>query len=129
LHVFAPLEESFDGIIPNKQKIKSGEATLRFYKNFFSLTRKDNYRLIGKWNLVDLPHYGAVYGAFAFEVKEGSSGGTCIYYFATKHGRELHQLFDNVCRGAEVGESNYVEPPALGKYFSFTFVRKYSVPV
>lgn len=108
------LEQSFDGIVPNKQKIKSGEATLRFYKDFFSLTRKDNYRLIGKWKFVDLPHYGAVYGAFAFGVKEG--GETCIYYFATKHGRELHQLFDNVCRGSVAGtENNYVEPPALGK--------------
>ena len=64
---------------------------------------------------MDLPHYGAVYGAFAFEVKEGSSGATNMYYFATKHGRELHQLFDSVCRGTEVGENNYVEPAELGK--------------
>jgi len=38
-----------------------------------------------------------------------------MYYFATKHGRELHQLFDSVCRGTEVGENNYVEPAELGK--------------
>lgn len=108
-------EQSFDGIIPHKQKLKSGEATLRFYKTFFSLTRKDNYRYIGKWNLIDLPHYGAVYGAFAFEVKEGSSGTTNMYYFATKHGRELHQLFDSVCKGTVVGENNYLEHQELGK--------------
>lgn len=64
---------------------------------------------------MDLSHYGAVYGAFAFDVKEGPSGSTQMYYFSTKHGRELHQLFDSVCKGTVPAENNYVEPPELGK--------------
>ncbi|XP_032223132.1 uncharacterized protein LOC5521977 [Nematostella vectensis] len=107
-------EQSYQGIIPrHKQKIKSGEATLRFYKTFFTLTRKDNFKCLGKWNLVDLPHYGAVDGGFAFQVKDEttSHGLPSIYYFATRQGKEIHELFDSVCRGADVLlENTYVTP-------------------
>ena len=104
-------EKWFEGIVPHKQKIKSGEATLRFYreKGFFSLTKKDSYRCTGKWDLKDLPKYGAVDGGFAFQTAAGTNTGVAnIYYFATRAGKEIHQLFDSVCRA---GENRHQEEP------------------
>ena len=96
-------EQSFQGIVPHKQKIKSGEAVLRFYSTFFSLTKKDSYRLIGHWKLTSLPKYGAVEGGFAFQAGPESPTGDkpVIYFFATRSGREIHALFDSVCRAGE----------------------------
>lgn len=106
-NVFLPslsLEKSFQGIVPHKQKIKAGEAVLRFYSTFFSLTKKDNYRLIGHWKFTSLPKYGAVEGGFAFQARPDSPTGDKLltYFFATRSGREIQQLFDNVCRAGEV---------------------------
>ncbi|KAL9973371.1 hypothetical protein ACROYT_G019822 [Oculina patagonica] len=97
-------EKAFQGIVPHKQKIKAGEAVLRFYSTFFSLTKKDNYRLIGHWKFTALPKYGAVEGGFAFQARPDSPTGDKLftYFFATRSGREIQQLFDNVCRGSEV---------------------------
>lgn len=97
--------------MPHKQKIKSGEAVLRFYSTFFSLTKKDSYRLIGHWKLTSLPKYGAVNGGFAFQAGPESPTGdkAVIYFFATRSGKEIHALFDSVCRAGELGprqESN-----------------------
>ena len=91
--------------MPHKQKIKSGEAVLRFYSTFFSLTKKDSYRLIGQWKLTSLPKYGAVNGGFAFQAGPESPTGDkpVIYFFATRSGKEIHTLFDSVCRAGELG--------------------------
>ena len=89
--------------MPHKQKIKSGEAVLRFYNTFFSLTKKDNYRLIGNWKFKALPKYGAVEGGFAFQARPESPTGDKLftYYFATRSGKEIQVLFDSVCRAGE----------------------------
>lgn len=101
--IYFLVEKSFEGIVPHKQKIKSGEAVLRFYSTFFSLTKKDSYRLIGHWKLTALPKYGAVDGGFAFQTSPESPTGDkpVIYFFATRAGREIHALFDSVCRAGE----------------------------
>lgn len=98
-------EKSFTGIVPHKQKIKSGEAVLRFYPSFFSLTKKDSHRLIGHWKFTSLPKYGAVEGGFAFQAVPESPNGdkSLIFFFATRSGREIHTLFDSVCRAGEDG--------------------------
>lgn len=99
-------EKSFEGIVPHKQKIKAGEAVLRFYSTFFSLTKKDSHRLIGHWNFTSLPKYGAVDGGFAFQaIPESPTGDKpAIFFFATRSGKEIHALFDSVCRPGEVGK-------------------------
>ncbi|XP_022804318.1 uncharacterized protein LOC111341591 [Stylophora pistillata] len=97
-------EKSFEGIVPHKQKIKAGEAHLRFYATFFSLTKKDSYRLIGHWKFTALPKYGAVEAGFAFQASQESQSGDKLmtYFFATRAGKEIHALFDSVCRAGEV---------------------------
>ena len=92
--------------MPHKQKIKAGEAVLRFYSTFFSLTKKDSHRLIGHWNFTSLPKYGAVDGGFAFQaIPESPTGDKpAIFFFATRSGKEIHALFDSVCRPGEVGK-------------------------
>ena len=98
------IEKSFEGIVPHRQKIKSGEAKLRFYGQsaFFCLSRKDNFKCIGRWKLVDLPKYGAVDGGFAFEtIDSNSNDKKSMYFFSTSKGKEIHQLFDSVCRIGE----------------------------
>ena len=98
-------EKSFSGIVPHKQKIKSGEAVLRFYPSFFSLTKKDSHRLIGHWKFTSLPKYGAVEGGFAFQAVPDNPNGdkSLVFFFATRSGKEIHALFDSVCRAGEVG--------------------------
>lgn len=99
-------EKAFEGIVPHKQKIKSGEATLRFYSqsSFFCLSHKDNFKCIGRWKLVDLPKYGAVEAGFAFETTDSNSNDKkSMYLFGTSKGKEIHQLFDSVCRAGEPG--------------------------
>ena len=110
-------EKSFEGIVPHKQKIKSGEAVLRFYSTFFSLTKKDSYRLIGHWKLTSLPKYGAVDGGFAFQAGPESPTGDkpVIYFFATRSGREIQALFDSVCRA---GEAVLGQESHTGTYFN-----------
>lgn len=90
--------------MPHKQKIKAGEANLRFYNTFFSLTKKDNYRLIGHWKFTALPKYGALEGGFAFQARPDPLSGDKLltYFFATRSGREIQQLFDSVCRADEM---------------------------
>ena len=81
---------------------------LRFYSSFFSLTRKDNYRCIGLWKLKALPKYGAVDGGFAFQdggETHGAGGNPVIYFFSTRSGKEIHALFDSVCRAGEITQS------------------------
>lgn len=43
-------------------------------------------------------------GGFAFQARPDSPTGDKLftYFFATRSGREIQQLFDNVCRGSEV---------------------------
>lgn len=108
-------EKSFSGIVPHKQKIKSGEAVLRFYPSFFSLTKKDSHRLIGHWKFTSLPKYGAVEGGFAFQAVPDNPNGdkSLVFFFATRSGKEIHALFDSVCRAGEVGirqDSHSAEP-------------------
>lgn len=102
--VVSSSEKSFEGIVPHKQKIKAGEAHLRFYATFFSLTKKDSYRLIGHWKFTALPKYGAVEAGFAFQASQESQSGDKLmtYFFATRAGKEIHSLFDSVCRAGEV---------------------------
>ena len=104
LFMFFSVEKSFEGIVPHKQKIKAGEAVLRFYNTFFSLTKKDNYRLIGHWKFTALPKYGALEGGFAFQARPDPLSGDKLltYFFATRSGREIQQLFDSVCRADEM---------------------------
>ena len=92
----------------HKQKIKSGEATLRFYSQslFFCLSRKDSFKCVGRWKLVDLPKYGAVESGFAFETTDTNSNDRkSMYLFETSKGKEIHQLFDSVCRAGEAGSA------------------------
>ena len=96
------VDVSFDGIVPNKQALKSGEVTLHIYPDFFTLIRKQNSRCLGRWKFEQLFNYGVVDGGFVFQVENETetSSEPESFLLLTSFEKQINRTFDTVYKTA-----------------------------
>ncbi|XP_065199236.1 protein Dok-7-like [Sycon ciliatum] len=82
-------------VLPTQNKIKAGEATLRFFPSYFSLTSGNPCACLGYWMHNQLRRYGGSSG-FSFEAGSKCYGGEGVYRLESKHGAKIKDLFDRV---------------------------------
>ena len=73
---FCPcLAVTFDISIPDKQRLKPGQATIRLYPTFFSIIANKHYKCISRWFSNDVLRYSAFDNShFVFEIAAKSKG-------------------------------------------------------
>ena len=112
LHIIYSLfftETTYQVTVPSKQKLKTGEATLRVYNNFFSLTNNKSLRCTGRWLFCDVHRYAAVdSSAFLFEIATKSNENGYLYRLTTGEGDEIVQLFDYVSSNQDNGAGMFL---------------------
>ena len=101
--LFCVLDATFEGVVPSKNPLKSGEVILHIYPDFFCLVRKQNSRCLGRWNFEQLFNYGTVDGGFVFRIENENEKGAEPepFLFITSSEKQINRTFDTVYKTAK----------------------------
>lgn len=86
---------SYNISIPDKQKLKAGQATIRLYPSFFSIINCKNFKCLNRWATKDIYQYYAVDSShFLFELASSKSRGQVVNLLVPDNANEIAQAFD-----------------------------------
>ncbi|XP_065183848.1 protein Dok-7-like [Sycon ciliatum] len=100
-------------VLATQNIVPAGDAIMRFYPRFFSLTNGSPPVCLGLWQHNHLRRYGGSQG-FSFESGSRSIGGPEVYRLATHQGASIKELFDCVAHGRQLPEP----PVAMRRTYS-----------
>ena len=85
--------------IPDKQRLKAGDATIRLYSSFVSIITSNNYKCLNRWYMNDIQRYSAVdSNHFMFEIASSlkTKGGNVINLLVNENADDISKAFDTV---------------------------------
>jgi len=99
---------SYNISIPDKQKLKAGQATIRLYPSFFSIINCKNFKCLNRWSTKDIYQYYAVDSShFLFELASSKSRGQVVNLLVPDNAHEIAQAFDyNTSASQSVNTNN-----------------------
>lgn len=90
---------TFKICIPDKQRMKAGDATIRLYSSFVSIVTSNNYKCLNRWHLNDIERYSAIDSDhFMFELTSSvkTKGGHVINLLVNDNADDIAKAFDLV---------------------------------
>ena len=90
------LVTAFNINIPDKQKKKNAESTIRIYRNFFSITNK-NFKCINRWYTKDIKSFSKQEDSqFMFEICPQHKTKGLLVNIVTPNANELLGAFEEI---------------------------------
>jgi len=95
--------------IPDKQKRKYGDSTIRIYKNFFSITNK-NYKCLNRWYTNDIRSFSSQGDSqFMFEIgPQSKSKGLLVNIDIPNNALEILKTFEYITAEIDEPSKSYV---------------------